>query len=192
METLLKRPTLNVARAIQRSMTPCSTFPISTRNEWRDTPVRHRYVHGGFTGTEAKFAFYLPPKEQYQGRFFQYITPVPVPENASGAATGENSYIGFSISSDGSYRTISGFENTDAWDGVVPFIMGSNQSIPSMFTARVHALRVLGDKFPGVVDALDPGGSGDMYAGGTAQRDGDAATPYTRLRNIGRVRVVVT
>src|SRR5207244_6971094 len=33
--------------------------------------ARHLYVHGGFTGTDAKFSFCFPPEVQYQQRFFQ-------------------------------------------------------------------------------------------------------------------------
>ena len=29
-------------------------------DEWRDVPVRHRYVHGGFAGTETRFSIYSP------------------------------------------------------------------------------------------------------------------------------------
>jgi hypothetical protein len=42
-------------------------------DEWRDTPRRHRYVHGGFEGSHTLFSVYLPPPEQYRGRFFQYL-----------------------------------------------------------------------------------------------------------------------
>ena len=35
--------------------------PYVDVDEWREDPVRHRYVHGGFTGTETRFSFYLPP-----------------------------------------------------------------------------------------------------------------------------------
>ena len=45
--------------------------PFIDVDEWRDKPVRHRYVHGGFKGSEARFSFYFPPKEKYQGRFFK-------------------------------------------------------------------------------------------------------------------------
>lgn len=45
--------------------------PYVDIEEERTTPVPHRYVHGGFTGTDARFSFYFPPKEQYQRRFFQ-------------------------------------------------------------------------------------------------------------------------
>jgi hypothetical protein len=35
-----------------------------------------------------------------------------------------------------------------------------------MFTVRMHALRILRlrDKFPAIMDAIDPGGDGDPYA----------------------------
>ena len=37
----------------------------------RPSRRRHLYIHGGFTGTDAKFSFCFPPEEKYQGRFFQ-------------------------------------------------------------------------------------------------------------------------
>lgn len=67
--------------------------------------------------------------------------------------------------SGGAYRTIGGFENTEVWDGVVPFVAGSPMAIPNVFTVRMHAMRVLQDKLPQIADAIEPGGSGDMYAG---------------------------
>src|ERR1700728_30089 len=42
-------------------------------DEWRDTPRRHRYVHGGFTGTHTLFSCYFPPAEHYRGRFLQHL-----------------------------------------------------------------------------------------------------------------------
>jgi hypothetical protein len=68
--------------------------------------------------------------------------------------------------SGGAYRTIGGIENTEGiWDGVVPYVIGSPMAIPNVFSVRMHALRVLKDKFPQIIDALEPGGSGDMYVG---------------------------
>jgi hypothetical protein len=40
--------------------------------------------------------FYFLFKEQYHGRFFQYITPVPGSETLSQGASGEEDKIGFS------------------------------------------------------------------------------------------------
>lgn len=37
----------------------------------------YRYVHGGIKEHAIKFSFCYPPKEQYQGRFFQYLSPLP-------------------------------------------------------------------------------------------------------------------
>ena len=198
--------------------------PYVDLDEWRDVPVRHHYVHGGFKETDTRFSFYFPPKEAYQGRFFQYITPVPDNENLSQGATGEGDKIGFSIASGayfvetngggkaampgfgadasigayranaaaanysrviaakefgggrpygyafggsgGAYRTIGSIENTQGvWDGVVPYVIGSPMALPNVFTVRMHAMRVLQDKFPQIADALEPGGSGNMYAG---------------------------
>ena len=200
--------------------------PYIDIDEWRDKPIHHHYVHGGFKGTDTRFSYYFPLKEDYRGHFFQYITPVPDNENISQTHTGEEDKISFSVShgayyvetnggglsvtgrigssvdptigayranaacaqfsrtvaaqlygkhktygysfggSGGAYRTIGGIENTDGvWDGAVPFVVGSPMALPNVFTVRVYAMQVLHDKFPQIVDALEPGGSGDMYAG---------------------------
>lgn len=218
---------LSIGKNIAQSKASPDTLfskPYIDLDEWREKPVKHRYIHGGFKGTETRFSFYFPAKEQYQGRFFQYITPVPDNENLSQGATGESDKIGFSIASGayfvetngggitdpaagfgkdalivafkaneaaaqysrikaaeiygthrtygycfggsgGAYRTIGAIENTNTWDGAVPFVVGSPVAIPNVFSVRMHAMRVLKDKFPQIVDALEPGGSGDMYAG---------------------------
>jgi hypothetical protein len=196
-------------------------------DEWRDEPVRHRYVHGGFTGTDARFSIYFPPEDKYEGRFFHYILPVPGNENAVanpeypdasytvGFAVDSGAYLvetnmgalGFSPTADpeislwrasaaaaehsrllaneyypefgphrpfgyawggsgGAFKTIACIESTDGvWDGVVPFIHASPIAMPNNFTVQAYAMRLLRDKVPGIVDAVDPGGSGDMYAG---------------------------
>ncbi|MCG6190363.1 hypothetical protein [Maribellus maritimus] len=68
--------------------------------------------------------------------------------------------------SGGAYRTIGAIENNEGvWDGAVPYVIGSPMAIPNMFTIRMHAMRILRDKFPQILDAVEPGGSGDMYAG---------------------------
>lgn len=199
--------------------------PFIDVDEWRNKPVRHRYIHGGFKGTETRFSLYFPPEAKYEGRFYQYITPFPDSENLSQGAEGESDKIGFSIASGayfietngggridltnprasdptigayranaasaqfsrvvamelygrgrpygytfggsgGAYRTVGGIENTEGvWDGAVPYVMGSPMAIPNVFCVRMHAMRILKDKFPQIVDALEPGGSGDMYAG---------------------------
>lgn len=220
---------------------PLFDKPYIDLDEWREQPARHRYVHGGFEGTNTRFSFYFPPKDRYQGRFFQYITPFPDSENLSQGVTGEENRIGFSIASGayfvetngggrtdftnlgaqgdptigayranaasaqysrvvamqmyggsrpygyafggsgGAYRTVGGFENTEGvWDGVVPYVLGSPVAIPNVFAVRMHAMRTLKDKFPQIVDALEPGGSGDPYAGLNAE-EAAALLEVTRM-----------
>lgn len=208
--------------------------PFVDLDEWRDKPIRHRYVHGGFKGTETRFSFYFPPKEQYQGRFFQYFTPFPDNENLAQNAKGEDDMISFSGASGayfietngggkidfskpkfnadptisayranaasaqfsgvvatkvygngkrpygygfggsgGAYRTLGSVENTEGvWDGVVPFVMGSPVAIPNVFTVRMNAMRILHDKLPGIVDALEPGSRVAVDAGLNAEEKG--------------------
>lgn len=68
--------------------------------------------------------------------------------------------------SGGAFKTISCIENTNGvWDGVVPFIHATPIAIPHNFSVQAHAMRILKDKMPFIVDAVEPGGSGDMYAG---------------------------
>ncbi len=78
---------------------PMFTDAYIDKDEWRDQPVRHRYLHGGFRNTDTRFSFYFPPADRYEGRFFQYITPVPDSENLSQGASGEADKIGFAIDS---------------------------------------------------------------------------------------------
>lgn len=42
-------------------------------DEWHDKPLRFRYLHGGFKGTDTRFSFYMPEKRIYGGRFFQTL-----------------------------------------------------------------------------------------------------------------------
>jgi hypothetical protein len=208
------------------SVDPRYDEPYVEVDELRSEPAPHRYVHGGFRGTDARFSFYFPPKERYRGRFFHNTYPMatssdvgPFPiafevatgdlgftfdsgayyvqtnlggtdrappadvaigayrVNAAAAKYsrqvaaglyGEHRAFGYLFGgSGGAYQTIGSAENTaGVWDGFVPFVMGSPHAVPSLFTIRMHALRVLRqrDKFPAIMDAIDPGGSGDPYA----------------------------
>lgn len=76
--------------------------PYIDTEEWRDAPVRHYFVHGGFrgtekNGTEVRFCFYFPEKEKYEGRFFQYVSPAPEDEHESEHLTGEDDKISFAL-----------------------------------------------------------------------------------------------
>ena len=72
--------------------------------------------------------------------------------------------------SGGAYRTTGSMESTEGvWDGACPYVLGSPQAIPNVFAVRMRALRVLRDKMAGIVDAVQPGGSGNPYEGLTAE-----------------------
>ncbi len=45
--------------------------------------VSFRYIHGGFTGSAARFAFYFPAPDMYRGRFFETTYPTLSQENAA-------------------------------------------------------------------------------------------------------------
>jgi hypothetical protein len=208
------------------SVDPQFNQPYIEVNELRNEPVPHRYVHGGFKGTDARFSFYFPPKDRYEKRFFHNtypmattsdIGPFPIAFDvaignlgftiASGAyyvqtnlggkdrappadpaiaayrvnaaaakysrvvaaeLYGDHRSYGYLFGgSGGSYQVMGAAENTrGVWDGFVPYVLGTPNAIPSMFTVRMHALRVLRlrNKFPAVMDTINPGGSGDPYA----------------------------
>src|SRR3546814_1259531 len=40
--------------------------PYIDRDEERTEPIPHRNVHGGFKGTDTRFNFYFPSKEEYR------------------------------------------------------------------------------------------------------------------------------
>ena len=83
--------------------------------------------------------------------------------------------------SGGAFKTVSCFESTNGvWDGAVPFVMGTPTSMPNVFSVQAHAIRLLSDKFAGIVDAIDPGGSGDIYAGLTVEQR-QALAEVTRM-----------
>ena len=66
-----------------------------TLEDGRELP--YRYMHGGFEGTDVKFSFCFPEKEAYEGRFYQYLSPFPGPDEelASLPMTGEDDKIAF-------------------------------------------------------------------------------------------------
>jgi len=84
--------------------------------------------------------------------------------------------------SGGGYKTISCFENTNIWDGAVPFVIGSPVSIPSTFTVITHASRILRHRIPMIVEAMEPGGSADIYAG-LNQEEREALEEAIKIEN---------
>jgi hypothetical protein len=62
--------------------------PYFDRDEVREQPHSHRYVHGGFAGTDTRFSFYYPPASRYGGRFFTAIEGGPGGHEDRAAAMG--------------------------------------------------------------------------------------------------------
>lgn len=213
--------------------------PYVDIDEERDLPAPHRYIHGGFNGTDTRFSAYFPPAKEYDGRFFQHITPIPDSENLAPTLTGREDKVSFAFSSGayfletngggqgsslqqdhdpsisayranaaaadysrvlaagiygkhrpfgyayggsgGGFRTIGGAENTSGvWDGFVPYVIGSPMALPNVFTVRMHAQRVLRDKFGIIDDAFDAGGNNDPMPALTSE-ERDALTEVTRM-----------
>lgn len=185
--------------------------------------IPYLYVHGSFAETSVKFIWCIPEKRAFKGRFFQYMSPFPGPDEELASLTkdGEDDEIAFSLQngayfiesnmgsrqafgsmsdptvlwkssaavaeasrkfvmelyscarpygyvyggSGGGYKAIACIENTNAWDGAVPFVIGSPVSLPNTITLHVQGQRALRRVYGKIVDALDAGGSGNMYEG---------------------------
>ncbi len=83
--------------------------------------------------------------------------------------------------SGGAYKTISSFENAPGvWEGTLPYIHTTSTNVPSTFTAQNFAIRTLGEKFAGIVDAVEPGGGGDMFVGLSVE-EREALAEVTRM-----------
>ncbi len=138
--------------------------PYIDVDEWRDAPVRHRYVHGGFTGTDTRFSFYFPPQEQYQGRFFQHFTPAPDSENlAQRVPPGEGNKVGFALSSGGYFvETNGGGQAMTGGPGLAadPTIGAFRANAAAAQYSRIVALQMYGGKRP---YGYAYGGSGGAY-----------------------------
>ena len=85
---------------------PVFAEPFIDIEEDRAEPVPHRYVSGGFGGTQARFSFYFPPDGQYQGRFFHNTYPMAISSDIGPfpiefeVATGD---LGFTVDSGAYY-----------------------------------------------------------------------------------------
>ncbi|MFI5047774.1 MAG: tannase/feruloyl esterase family alpha/beta hydrolase [Acidimicrobiia bacterium] len=198
--------------------------PYVDVDEQRQTPVPHRYVHGGFADTATRFSFSFP--DSYDGRFFHFLDGgYGGNENTSvahGAVFGSLSFAasrgGYFVESNqghigaetcpkagddatvyayranaectllsrhlaeaiygrapehgyvfggsgGGHRTLCAMEyveETDVWDAGVASVIGSPDTFRA-YSVMNNARRLLGDRFAHVVDAVEPGGSGDPF-----------------------------
>ena len=172
---------------------PMFVDPFVDVDEWRDEPVRHRYVHGGFHGTDCRFSLYFPDAARYQGRFFHPLSPVPGSEHGAteGAFTG---YIEFAVAS-GGYLVESNLGRfRRALRGEDSTVAGYRASIAVATYSRVVAAEMYGEHRPyGYVF----GGSGGAYRAIACIENGDdvwdGAVPYIhgtfQSMQIGRAHV---
>lgn len=154
--------------------------PYVDVDEWRETPHPHRYVHGGFTGTETRFSIYFPPEAAYQGRFFQHITPVPQHEHLAQTATGQDDKIGFAFSAGGYFlETNGGGQSGGPGLGADPTIAGYRANAACAEHSKVIARQVYGQHR---THGYAYGGSGGAYRtiGGAENTTGvwDGFVPY--------------
>ncbi len=189
--------------------------------------ITYRYLHGFVREQNLKFSFCFPLKETYRGRFFQYLSPFPGPDEelASLNRTGADDHIAFALrcgayfvesnmcsgaafggmpdntlvwkasaaaaeisrieakklygcerpygyvygGSGGAYKTMACIEHTCAWDGAVPYVIGSPVSLPNSITLHALGQRCLRHVYGNIVDALDAGGSKNPYEGLTEE-----------------------
>jgi hypothetical protein len=79
---------------------PLYATPVIDSRTEETTPVVHHRVSGHFEGTNIQFTIYLPPADQWEGRFFQWTYPIAfTPEQDTSRAT--DRAIGFALASGG-------------------------------------------------------------------------------------------
>lgn len=84
---------------------PAYTTPVIDTATDVASPVPAHLVTGHFEGTSLTFKIYLPPAEQWEGRFFQFTYPTPGQDPVDSVAFGA-SHGGYTVqtSSTGGYR----------------------------------------------------------------------------------------
>lgn len=79
---------------------------------------------------------------------------------------GEHRMYGYVFGgSGGGFKTMSCIENTNQYDGAVPFVIGSPMSLPNCLTIGALSIRRLRHCWQRVLDNVEPGGSGNPYDG---------------------------
>jgi len=159
--------------------------PYIDADEWRERPmpdgsvIPFRYVHGGFENTGVKFLFCFPEAEKYTGRFYQYLSPFPGPDEevASYGRLGVNDRIGFCLAN-GAYSVESNMGSTAMFGGQADATLCWKSSAAVAEYSRVKAMEIYGCSRPyGYVY----GGSGGGYKTMSCvenTRSWDGGAPY--------------
>lgn len=160
---------------------PDFTQPYVDIDEPRESPVPHRYVHGGFGGTDTRFSFYLPSADVYEGRFFQHVTPVPQSENLAQHATGEEDKITFALASGAYFVETNGGgpAAADPFSGLDPSIGAYRANAAAAAFSRVVARAIYGDhRTYGYLYGGSGGGYRTIGAAENTQGVWDGFVPY--------------
>ena len=155
-----------------------NTYPMATSSDIGPFPIAFEVAMGDLGFTVASGAYYV---QTNNGGVFRdpTVDPAIAAYRVNAAAAKYSRAVAAQVygrqlrpfgylfgGSGGAYQTCGAAENTDGvWDGFVPFVPGCDHAIPSMMSARMHALRELRrrDRLPVIADAYEPGGSGDHY-----------------------------
>src|SRR5262245_3145749 len=155
-----------------------NTYPLIVDSDVSPSPIDFRINEGDLGFTFASGAYYVQTNQRTgsapgQASFDHRLNAAAA--KFSRVVAAEIYGRGFARpygylhgGSGGSFQTMAAAEHTSGvWDGFLPYVLGSDQALSSMTSVLAHARRVLSrrNKFPAILDALDPGGSGDPYAG---------------------------
>ena len=155
-----------------------NTYPMATTSDIGPFPIAFDVAIGDLGFTIDSGAYYVqtnlggadraPPADPAIAAYRVNAAAAKYSRQLAADIYGAHRPYGYMFGgSGGAYQVMGAAENTSGvWDGFVPFVVGTSNAIPSMFTIRMHALRILRrrDRLPGIADALAPGGSGDPYA----------------------------
>ena len=122
---------------------PDYTEPYVDVDEWRDEPVRHRYVHGGFEGTDLRFSCYFPPEEQLRGPLLPADPRrcrAPSTRSAVGMLQGMGASIAFAIDS-GAYMVESNLGSLTPFPGEDGTVTGYRASAAAAEYSRIARRR---------------------------------------------------
>lgn len=156
-----------------------NTYPMALSSDIGPFPIEFEVAMGDLGFTLDSGAYYVQTNNG--GEFRNPAVDPAIPAYRTNAAAAKYSRViarqvygrehrpyGYLFGgSGGAYQTVGAAENSSGiWDGFVPFVPGCDHAIPSMMTARMHALRELRrrDRFPVIADAYDAGGSGDPWS----------------------------
>ena len=107
--------------------------------------VDYRYIHGGFEDTNVKFIVCLPEKDLFRGRFYQYLSPFPGPDEevASLNREGQDDIIAFCLKN-GAYYVESNMGSAAVFGGQADSTLCWKASAAVAEYSRIKAMEIYG------------------------------------------------